>query len=602
MTTSSNTVKHRAATTRRMKVRTVVLAGFVTAFLAAVSVLTASPAAAADTTPPTQPGAIVVSKVTTKSASLSWSHSADASGIAGYLIYRGPAAAANSSLAFITTTDAVNSYTATSLRSGYSYKFGVVALDIANNKSLMRTVTLSTASSTDSTAPAAPSSTSLSLTAFSDRRVDIVWAASTSTDIWSYEIRRDGGANPVARVERPNGQRYSDNGLAPLSTHTYTVTAVDSAGNRSAVTAAKSVTTLATGAVKIARGPYLSRVTSSSAIVSWWTNIRTSGTVTIAGKTVTDPAGSVFHHKVQISGLTAGNSYPYTVRSGSVSATGTLRTAVPVGRTFSFAAIGDFGGGSLGETQNANNIAAAGTHFIQTLGDNIYASAGLPDPNFTTTYSDFDGRFFKQFKFALTGQAFFPANGNKEYYNDGQFWNAFPMPGNNHSWYSYNWGNAHILVLDSEQPFSPGTAQYTFAELDLAAHQASSWRIVVIHRPPYSSSTANASSKSVQKDLVPLFQAKRVNLVLSGNSHNYERTYPLTNGVRASNGVTYVVSGGGGNGFNAFTLAAPAYSAFRQASYYEFVKVTVSPGSLVVAGIRADTNAVFDSVTILPRP
>ena len=87
--------------------------------------------------------------------------------------------------------------------------------------------------------------------------------------------------------------------------------------------------------------------------------------------------------------------------------------------------------------------------------------------------------------------------------------------------------------------------------------------------------------------------------MLSGNSHNYERTFPLVDGNPvAGGGVTYVVSGAGGNGFNTFQLSQPAYSAFREATYSEFVKVTVSPTSLVVAGIRADTNTVFDSVTL----
>jgi hypothetical protein len=99
--------------------------------------------------------------------------------------------------------------------------------------------------------------------------------------------------------------------------------------------------------------------------------------------------------------------------------------------------------------------------------------------------------------------------------------------------------------------------------------------------------------------LVPLFEQYNVQLVLSGNSHNYERSYPLRGGnVVSSGGVTYVVSGAGGNGFNKFTIAQPSWSAYREASYYEYTKVTVSPTSLQVDAVRADTNAVFDSTTI----
>jgi chitodextrinase len=559
--------------------------------LAAASVPSAS---ASDTSPPSPPGPITVSGLSSTEAVLKWGGSVDDVGVEGYQVYRGPSVA---SLALIATTDAVASYTATDLRSAYAYAFGVVAIDAAGNRSPMQTVELSTAASSDVTPPAAPSSSSVALKPFSSTRIDVVWAASSSPDVAYYLVFRGGAL--VGTVERPSSPRFSDNGLAASTSYSYTVQAVDSAGNHSALTTAKTARTLAPGAEAIARGPYLSNVTATSAVVSWWTNIATPGVLTVAGQSITDPAGSVQHHAVTVSGLSAGTNYPYTVTSDAVSASGSLLTAAPPGQAFSFAAIGDFGGQSPGETQNAANIAGAGTQFIQTLGDNIYPAAGLPDPNFTTTYSDFDARFFAPFGPAVKSQAFFPANGNKEYYSDGEFWATFPMPGANHSWYSYDWGDAHILVLDSEQPYAPGSEQYSFAQADLAAHQGDAWRIVVSPRPPYSSTSAASSSQGARQYLVPLFQAEHVDLVLSGNSHNYERTFPLTDGVPVtSGGVTYIVSGGGGNGFNGFGTYTQPWTAFRESSYYEYTKITVTPTSLTADGIRSDTNSIFDTTTI----
>jgi fibronectin type 3 domain-containing protein len=578
----------------RIKIEWVARALVVTLVAAAALAATPGAAMAADTTAPTQPGAITVSSVTATSAALKWGPSSDAVGIEGYRVYRALGSATPTSL--IATTDAVSSYSATRLYSGKTYTFGIVAIDAANNKSAMRTATVTTLSSSDTTAPTAPSSTSVSFRVFSSSRVDVVFGTSSSTDVAGYRVLRNGAV--VGTVDLPNTPRFSDNGLAAATSYSYMIQAVDSAGNVSAGTTAKTAKTLATGSVIIARGPYLSKVTSTASIISWWTNVATTGTVAIAGQTITDPAGSVQHHAVSVSGLSPGSSNAYTVTSGTATASGTLTTAASPGQTFSFATIGDFGGGSSGETQNAANIASAGTQFIQTLGDNIYPSSGLPDPNFSTTYSDFDQRFFKPFAVPIRSQAFFPANGNKEYYGDGEFWDTFPMPGSNHSWYSYNWGNAHILVLDSEQPFATGSEQYNFAQADLAANQAAQWRIVALQRPPYSSTTATSSSKAAQQYLVPLFQAQHVQLVLSGNSHNYERTFPLINGVAATGGVTYVVSGAGGNGFNAFSGTAPAYSAFRESSYFQFAKVTVSPTALTVDAVRADGNTVFDTTTI----
>ncbi len=583
-------IRLRLSRVRRLR------AGFAALLVVGAWGAVASPVWAADTSPPSEPGAIAVSGVSSSSATLKWGGSSDNVAIEGYRVYRGPS---GGSLSLIATTDAVTSFSAKNLRSGFSYTFGVTAIDAANNESPMRTVAVKTSASSDTTAPTAPSSGSVSPKAFSSTRIDIIWGASTSSDVAYYLVYR--GGTVVGTVESPNSQHFSDNGLTASTSYSYTIQAVDSAGNRSALTTPKTVKTTGVGTVLIARGPYLSNVTGTSAVVSWWTNIATTGVVTIAGQSITDTV-SQQHHAVTVNGLTAGTTYPYTVTSASPSATasagGSLRTAALPGQSFSFAAIGDFGGQGPGETQNAANIAAAGTQFIQTLGDNIYPAAGLPDPNFNTTYSDFDGRFFKQFGPAVKSQAFFPANGNKDYYSDGEFWAAFPMPGTNHSSYSYNWGDAHILVLDSEQPYTPGSDQYNFAQSDLAAHQGDAWRIVVSPRPPYSSTSANSSSKQVQQSLVPLFQAQNVNLVLSGNSHNYERTVPLTNGVQASGGITYLVSGGGGNGFNAFGSFTQPWTAFRESSYYEYVKVTVTPTSLTADAIRSDTKAIFDTTTI----
>src|SRR4029077_16231868 len=87
-------------------------------------------------------------------------------------------------------------------------------------------------------------------------------------------------------------------------------------------------------------------------------------------------------------------------------------------------------------------------------------------------------------------------------------------------------------------------------------------------------------------------------LVLSGNSHNYERSKPLINGAPASGGITYIVAGNGGNGFNSFTIAQPNWSAFRQATTYGYLRISVNASSLTVNEVRSDTATIIDTTTI----
>jgi hypothetical protein len=549
-----------------------------------------------DTQAPTQPGSITVSNVASSSAKLSWARSSDNVDIVGYRILRGAVGTPVADLIQISTTDAINSYSPTNLKANTAYQFAVIALDPANNLSSPSSVTFTTGISTDTTAPAAPSSSSLVATPFSASRIDLIWGASSSTDVSGYQVFRDGAL--LGEVYLPMRRYFSDNGLAALSTHSYQLRAIDSAGNLSALTTGRTATTLASGSVKIVRGPYLQRTMANSTLVVWWTNIPAPSQVKYGIGSLTsevnDPVATL-QHAMLIGALTAGTTYSYQVLSGSAaSATINFRTAATAGSTFSFAAVGDFGGGSTDETIIANNIASGGTQFVLTLGDNVYPDA--QDPDFTTTYFDIDHRLYKPYSAVMRQQTMWFANGNKEYYGDGALWRNVMTP-NNNSWYSFDWGDAHILVLDTEQPFTPGTPQYQFAQSDLSANQSKLWRIVVIHRPPYSSTSDNSSSSAVRADLVPLLEQQQVHLVLSGNSHNYERTYPLLGGVQSAEGVTYIVSGGGGNGLNNFTIAAPAWSAFREATF-EHLKITVSPTALKVDAIKSDTNAVFDTVTI----
>jgi chitodextrinase len=543
---------------------------------------------------PAAEGDLRFSQVTDRSVLVGWAKPPTGGSVEGYRIYRGPADAADDELALIETVDPSTAYRAVQLRSDHAYKFGVAAIDVHNKEFPMRVGVVTTARSQDRTPPEPVPSGSLLVKPFSPSRVDIDWGRSSSGDLSYYEVLRDGVA--IGTVERPFADRFSDNNLDPLSTHSYAVVAVDSAGNRSPATVAKSGTTLAPGTVRLVRGPLVSDVTGDSALVSWWTNIATAGSVSVNGATFDDASGAVQHHKVRVTGLAAGTEYPYTVSDGT---NGSFRTAAKPGTTFSFAAIGDFGTGSPSQEQNADNIAAARTEFLQTLGDNVYPSAGLPDADFSTSVSDFDNRFYDPMESAFRTQAIFPANGNKEYYADNAFWEHVPMPGTNHSWYSFTWGDAHITVLDTELPFGPRSGQYAFLADDLAAHQKEKWRIVVFQRPPYSSTSGNSSSLAVQQYLVPLFQTSNVALVLSGNSHNYERTFPMLNGAPVkSGGITYVVSGAGGNTLTAFAAPQPAWTAFRQDNQFEFVKVTVSPDTITVDSIGADTGAVLDSAKI----
>jgi hypothetical protein len=89
----------------------------------------------------------------------------------------------------------------------------------------------------DTQAPTAP--TGLTATPHADGTVALSWAAATDDrGVAGYEIHRDGATSPTLTA---SGTSVTDTGLAPNSTHTYTVNAFDAAHNVSTPSAQVSV-------------------------------------------------------------------------------------------------------------------------------------------------------------------------------------------------------------------------------------------------------------------------------------------------------------------------------------------------------------------------
>jgi hypothetical protein len=91
----------------------------------------------------------------------------------------------------------------------------------------------------DTQPPSVPAGVTAS--AVGQSSISVTWSASTdNVGVSGYHVYRDGGASPVATVSSPG---YTDTGLAPGSTHSYTVDAFDAVPNVSAKSASASATT-----------------------------------------------------------------------------------------------------------------------------------------------------------------------------------------------------------------------------------------------------------------------------------------------------------------------------------------------------------------------
>ncbi|KAF3437453.1 hypothetical protein FNV43_RR20206 [Rhamnella rubrinervis] len=108
-----------------------------------------------------------------------------------------------------------------------------------------------------------------------------------------------------------------------------------------------------------------------------------------------------------------------------------------------------------------------------------------------------------------------------------------PTPAKDKPWYSIEQGSVHFTIISTEHEWSKNSEQYEWMKKDMASINRSKtpWLIFTGHRPMYSSTSGltNIDQRFVDQ-VEPLLLQNKVDLVLFGHVHNYERTCSIYNG------------------------------------------------------------------------
>lgn len=342
----------------------------------------------------------------------------------------------------------------------------------------------------------------------------------------------------------------------------------------------------------ILRRPYLQQITATSAKLGWTTNATTAQHVevtTVDGSPVmaavavdeVDAVRGSGQHQMwaSLDGLEPDTIYCYQVMDSGVLRERTGFRTAPLADDpdpVRFMAFGDSGGDTSDQHALLDQMFEFPYDLILHTGDLAYDDGNLGQYE-TTVFGVYDQLFSRI--------PFFPAAGNHDYNtaSGAAFRSVFSLPGSSgEKWYSYDWGNVHFVALDTEASYSE---QAAWLEADLAATEQP-WKIVYLHRPPYSSGE-HGSDTSLRTKLAPVFERNHVQLVLAGHDHDYERMIP-------QNGVNYVVTGGGGIGTR--PVGKSSFTAFS-AEVIHFVYGEIGADKLVLHAIDA-TGVEFDSLVI----
>ncbi len=190
--------------------------------LAATEVSTLySSATAPDTTPPTTPGNVAATAVSSSQINLTWSASTDNVGVAGYKIFR------NGSLAGSTTT--ALTYSDTGLTASMTYSYTVAAFDAAGNVSTPSTAVAATTLTPDTTPPTA-TITAPTANATVSSTVSVSATATDNVAVASVQFQLD-GTNLGALLTSPPYTISWNTTTATNGSHTVTAIATDTSGN-----------------------------------------------------------------------------------------------------------------------------------------------------------------------------------------------------------------------------------------------------------------------------------------------------------------------------------------------------------------------------------
>lgn len=303
-------------------------------------------------------------------------------------------------------------------------------------------------------------------------------------------------------------------------------------------------------ALQVTRGPYLQSGTPTNIVVRWRTDLATNSRVQFglsAAALEWEAAGTnlTMQHIVTLTNLAPDTRYFYAV--------GTSEGNLAGGTNYCFAtspagpkpvriwAIGDSGTASQGWGYAQTGVRDAYYNFTASrptdvwlmLGDNAY---------YYGTDQEYQINVFNIYPTLLRQNVVWPTIGNHDasYGLSSAYFQIFSLPTQGQAggvasgtdkYYSFDYANIHFVCLDSEfSSRAAGSTMLTWLESDLAAN-TNAWLIAYWHRPPYSMGSHHSDYEGpmiqMRENVVPILESYGLDLMLSGHSHSYERSYLL---------------------------------------------------------------------------
>lgn len=250
-----------------------------------------------------------------------------------------------------------------------------------------------------------------------------------------------------------------------------------------------------------------------------------------------------YSHSVAVTDLEAGTAYTYRAGDAAKNMWSEACSFVTDDGNDSFSFI------TIADVQASSNENFA--HAALTLKG---AMDTLPGAEFNVSLGDYVNDntndewdwYFANFAFANNTMTHVPVAGNHDgnitnKLNTNCFKNMFCLDESDNQslegvYYSFDYGNAHIAVLNTNDMYPMTQAQRNWLTNDMSNSHAM-WKLVFMHRSPYSAGkNINKPDTIIMRDvLIPLFDELDIDLAYAGHDHMYMRTAPVYNDKKVEN-------------------------------------------------------------------
>lgn len=428
----------------------------------------------------------------------------------------------------------------------------------------------------------------------------------------------------VAKVEFFNGAvKLGEDLTAPYTydwtgvtagTYSLTARATDNDGNLTNSAAVSVTVSAPPSSGLLVRGPYFNSPTDTTIVIRWRSSQSIVGRVRYGLSTgaltqFADETSAKTDHEIKLTGLTPYTRYYYSVGSAidtltpELVDTTSLKPAgfpTPTAADYTFRTspipgtavdtriwvVGDCGRGSAaqagGRDAYYNFMGSRVPDFVLMLGDNAYNSG--TDAEYQTGYWLMYPSIFRKMPQWSTMGNHDANNGSTSTTANFPYFDMFTfptageaggVPSGTERYYSFDYGNVHVINLDS-QTSSRNTIEANGSDGPMAAwlradlaSTTKTWIIAMYHHPEYSKGSHDSDTEGqmveMRQRFGPILDAGGVDLILTGHSHAYERSMLIDGHYGISSTITASMKRNAGNGSTTgFTTSNGSATGIKQ--------------------------------------